>query len=41
MTSKIKLINLDEYFKFLEEYFELFKLKMPKRRPILGNNFKL
>lgn len=40
MTSKIKL-NLDQYFKFLEEYFELFKLKGIKRKMIKGNNFKL
>ncbi len=40
MTSKIKL-SLDAYFKFLEEYFELFKLKDIKRKMIKGNNFKL
>lgn len=40
MTSKIKL-NFDEYFKFLEEYFELFKLQVVKRKKIKGDNFKL
>lgn len=40
MKSKIKL-NLDEYFKFLEEYFKLFKLEKPKRKLISGKNFKL
>ncbi len=40
MTSKIKL-SLDDYFKFLEEYFELFKFNTIKRKPIKGNHFKL
>lgn len=29
MTSKIKL-SFDEYFNFLEEYFEMFKLNISK-----------
>jgi hypothetical protein len=33
MKSKIKL-NLDEYFKFLEEYFQLFDFKSIKRKII-------
>jgi hypothetical protein len=40
MKSKIRL-NFDEYFKFLEEYFELFKLNSPRRKKIVGDNFKL
>lgn len=40
MKSKIKL-NFDEYFKFLEEYFILFKPEMKKKKFIIGNNFKL
>ncbi len=40
MKSKIKL-NLDDYFKFLEEYYELFKLSPPNRKLIIGNYFKL
>lgn len=41
MTSKIKL-SFDEYFNFLEEYFEMFKLNISKeRKKITGNQFKL
>ncbi len=40
MTSKIKL-SFDEYFKFLEEYFEMFGAKFKKRKFITGNQFKL
>jgi hypothetical protein len=40
MTSKIKL-NWDEYFKFLEEYFQMFKPDPSKRKLIKGDNFKL
>lgn len=41
MTSKIKL-NLDEYFKFLESYFEMFGTKIKtKRKIITGTQFKL
>ncbi len=40
MKSKIKL-NFDEYFKFLEEYFTMFKPKPRKIKFITGNNFKL
>ena len=39
MTSEIKL-SLDDYFKFLEEYFALFPPRI-KRKVIKGNNFKL
>ena len=40
MKLKIKL-SLDDYFNFLEEYFELFKPELKKRKFICGNNFKL
>lgn len=40
MKLKAKL-TLDEYFKFLEEYFKLFKPDLKKRKLIKGNNFKL
>ncbi len=40
MKSKIKL-SLDEYFKFLEDYFELFNFQSLKRRPLTGKNFKI
>jgi hypothetical protein len=40
MKSKIKL-SLDEYFKFLEDYFEMFRPDFTKRKLIKGDNFKL
>lgn len=41
MTSKIKL-SLDEYFKFLEDYFSMFGHTFAKKRKLItGNNFKL
>ena len=40
MTLK-KNLDLDDYFKFLEEYFKLFEISNIKRRKIKGNNFKL
>lgn len=40
MKLKIKL-NFDEYFKFLEDYFEMFKPNLKKRKLITGNQFKL
>jgi hypothetical protein len=41
MKLKIKL-NFDEYFAFLEEYFEMFKDKITqKRKKITGNKFLL
>jgi hypothetical protein len=39
MKSKIKL-SLDDYFKFLDEYFKLFNFKSIKRKFIIGDNFK-
>ena len=40
MKLKIKL-NFDEYFKFLEEYFTIFKPALVKRKIITGDQFKL
>lgn len=41
MKSKIKL-SFDEYFAFLDEYFEMFKDKIiSKRKKITGNKFLL
>ncbi len=40
MKLKIKL-TFDEYFKFLEDYFQMFKIEKVKRKLIKGNNFKL
>ena len=40
MKSK-KQPNLDEYFKFLKDYFAMFDFSKLKRKPIKGNNFKL
>lgn len=35
------ILNFDEYFKFLEEYFLLFKPNLSKRKKITGTQFKL
>jgi len=40
MDLKIR-INFDEYFNFLEEYFEMFRPDLSKRKLISGDNFKL
>ena len=34
-------LSLDEYFKFLDDYFSLFDMKKVVRKLIKGNNFKL
>lgn len=40
MKSGLKL-NLDSYFKFLKDYFELFNFTEVKRKKIVGKQFKL
>lgn len=40
LSLKVR-INLENYFEFLEEFFQLFKIKFEPRKKITGNHFKI
>jgi hypothetical protein len=40
MKLKTKL-DFDAYFQFIEEYFDLFKIKIKRRKFISGSQFKI
>lgn len=39
--ESVTAVNLDEYFKFLDDFFELFPPKDPEPTPVRGDNFLL